>query len=287
MLQTIIKDQYKKQLQKIQNTPNFCFLLACADNLLFNNILDVIKQEYNNNDIKLVTLSLSKKRHTNRRLIYENLEKYNNNKINFLLLSSNITDIDNLEKRNKSRFNDDIIYFEPITYNNYVKYFYMKYTMKDEKHENISKNKKIKECNDNVQFEAETCKDITNLLEKEYAKDPTLESAQNIAFAKTNKINNVNLQDVYEMLTNTQLVILIISKSEKIYHTNVVTKFRKTVVKIPALKNIDDAFILSSYHSLIEFGLLDKQFKGNWSSFCSFVKTKTTYMKQILKKVKV
>ncbi|KAF7700597.1 hypothetical protein CDIK_0965 [Cucumispora dikerogammari] len=117
---------YNKEFQKIKlfKTKNLHFLIYTPDRYL----LSIIKESKEINQNKIINLdyNISNNSISNNKKIYKILNnKKNSNNINnknTIFISISTQSISSLEKRNRSRFNFNLVYFPPINKNVYLSF---------------------------------------------------------------------------------------------------------------------------------------------------------------------
>lgn len=258
----IFKKTYNAELKSLNNlfssTNSHC-LIVCPDKTVIKFILDnlslLITKKFSNIHINpknhtfkdsLIALRI-KENSLFQNNIYTFLENIKSSKNNFLILYSNRIDcVMNMEKRIRSRFNNEIIFF-PIP----------------------NLHTKIKD----------------DLSHNSYLINPTLQNTINCKIMAENKIKDIKLIDIYKMLLPVHLVLMIISRNEKLVWNNVVSKFRMYSVYTPELRKVEAEIVYDAFNDLLELQFVNKKFVGDWESLSEFVKEEAPiYVRNILSK---
>lgn len=272
------KKEYSKQIKSMENlikaSINHC-LLVCPDTCLLDKLLISLKKNFETTfeSIKEFNTINFKSKYTNtllfikidnkdaklaQKTLYYYLEESLENEDNFYCFYTNkVNTVEEMEKRVRSRFNNEVIFFPFLSLSVF---------------KNIIKKEKI----------------IVDAKKIEYIHNinPSISNLNNFLFLQKYNIKKIELQNIYQILSNLHLVILILSHKEILKNNNVVTKFRKFIIGYSELKNTASTDILKAYIELNEYGLIKNKFYGDWFAFQDFINTNSPfYIRSLFKKI--
>ncbi|EPR77752.1 hypothetical protein SLOPH_2182 [Spraguea lophii 42_110] len=187
-------------------------------------------------------------------MLYNLFEKSKKNNFYFFILSTDSSIVENMEKRVRSRFNHNIIFFPYISYNVLQKVF----LISEENYLNIPA----------IDYH------MKNYMNNE----------------KKSNVKNIRIIDILEMLKSVHLIILFISKNNNTKHNTILNLYKKFTLNIPEIRKVEENVIIDFYYDLLELEFIDYKGRLNldYQILYAFVVTSNCpqWMKDIIKNLK-
>lgn len=185
------------------------------------------------------------------KILYYYLEQTFTSKTKVLMFSDDCSSLDTLERRVKSRFNDNCVILRTLSEEEYMGIYAHKLP-----------------------------------LGRQFKIFPSLDKLEQIYFREKYGIEDYTDNQLLSTLNNVHLSLLILASRRKLEYHNVVREFKIFTVKVNPLKNVKDEEILFYYYDLLNFGLVSEKgvFLYNEMRLKEFISGNSpTYMKNLFK----
>lgn len=276
VIQKAICREFKKEILKAQSyfgAHGNHFLIVGPEDYILNVVVEILIRYAAELNISPVFLENSTQRHDKsntlyilridkslsisyQTLLYYYLELSVKNSIYLLLVSDSCMCVDNLEKRVKSRFNHQVVFFPFLSYNSYSKL--------------------------HKQLLAAPIEDASRM----YSMNKSIEWIVQRHHAKKLGFDDYILLDLYKLLSTTHVVLLIISVNKRIRFNSCVFEFGRSTSSVPELRNTKNMDILQSFYDLIDANLINSvgEFAGDLELLRQFVSgCMPTFVKSLFK----
>ncbi|KAK6089893.1 hypothetical protein P3W45_001096 [Vairimorpha bombi] len=173
--------------------------------------------------------------------LYYYLELCEKKVCKIILYSKSCLVIDNMEKRVRSRFSNQICILKSIERSKHLDLY--KYLVKSKKHSFLDSLTQL----DEVNFQ--------------YDVDPSVNVLVNLLNMWEYKFEKFTINTAFSMLNNIHIAILILSSHKPLLSSTVVTEFKKFILRCKELKKSTNKDIFTAYCDIVDFGFINE--RGN------------------------